>query len=59
MIGWRRIAFLVEEDVGIFVFLKFELPFKSFIVTAETILLYSLYIDLLDVLVIETIPLVL
>jgi hypothetical protein len=54
---WLRwILFLVKEYIGIFVFLKFELSFKRFVFSSETIFLDPWHFNFLDKFVVKTVP---
>lgn len=58
MIFTARLHLLVEEDIGILVFLKFELGLRVLVLTTIPLFLYLLRTDLVHEFVVETVPLV-
>jgi len=56
MVFRGRVAFLVEQHIGILVFLKLEVSLKRFIVAAEPILFNSFDVDFFNELVVKAIP---
>lgn len=58
VVGWGREELLVEEDIGVFMFLEFELSLETFVLPTEPVFLEFGVFGFLDELVVVAVPFV-